>query len=269
MLFQAAFMHFGPVPLAVNAKGKYMKRIIWIHQNIEDLNKAAASNIAKILIKATHLRGKALFSLSGGTTPIGVYKVLAQSPFRNSVPWNSVHFFWGDERCVPPEDAESNYRQAFDYLLSNIAVDPEKIHRIKGELSPKEAAIDYINVLAGFAHDDHPWPIFDVALMGMGEDGHTASLFPGLINAGEDVHPVIQVNASYQNRPANRVTLTPVVFNSSRNVMFLVAGEAKAEALQKALSEKIDLKNIPVQRIQPSKGNLIWHVDSNAAIYLL
>ena len=104
--------------------------------------------------------------------------------------------------------------------------------------------------------------------MGMGEDGHTASLFPGMFNPGEDVNPVIQVNATYQNRPASRVTLTPLVFNSSRNVMFLVAGDAKAEALQKALSDQNDLKNIPVQRIQPSTGNIIWHVDSAAGQYL-
>lgn len=245
-----------------------MKTTVWIHKNIEDLNNAAASQIARILIQATRLREKAFISLSGGSTPTGVYKTLAQNQYRNSVPWNSVHFFWGDERCVPPEDSESNYRNTYDNLLKGIAFNPEYIHRIKGEFSPQEAASNYTLVLAGFAEADHPWPIFDIAVMGMGEDGHTASLFPGLFNPGEDVEPVIPVNATYQNRPARRVTLTPLVFNTSRNVMFLVVGDAKAETLQKALSDQNDLRNIPAQRIQPAQGNLIWHVDSAAGKYL-
>jgi len=245
-----------------------MEKMVWIHNNVEDLNNATASNIASILIQACCLRGIAYISLSGGSTPTGVYKALAQDQYRNSVPWSSVHFLWGDERCVPPEDPESNYRHAYDNFLKDIPVNPEKIHRIKGEFNPQEAALDYTHVLAGFAEADHPWPIFDIALMGMGEDGHTASLFPGMFNPGEKKYPVIQVNATYQNRPASRVTLTPLVFNTSRNVMFLVVGDAKAETLQKALSDKNDLKNIPVQRIQPSTGNIIWHVDSAAGKYL-
>ena len=245
-----------------------MKTTMWIHKNIEDLNNATASQISRILIQATRLREKAYFSLSGGSTPTGVYKTLAQNQYRNSVQWRSVHFFWGDERCVPPEDPESNYRNAYDNILKDIHVNPEYIHRIRGEFSPQKSASDYTHVLAGFAEADHPWPIFDIALMGMGEDGHTASLFPGMFNPGEKKYPVIQVNATYQNRPASRVTLTPLVFNTSRNVMFLVVGDAKAETLQKALSDKNDLKNIHVQRIQPAKGNIIWHVDSAAGKYL-
>jgi 6-phosphogluconolactonase len=246
-----------------------MEKMVWIHNTIEDLNNAAASDIASILIQAFHLRGNAFIALSGGSTPTGVYRALAQDQYRNSVPWNSVHFFWGDERCVPPADPESNYKNAYDNLLKDVPVDPEKIHRIKGEFSPQKAASDYTQVLLGFAESGHPWPIFDIAVMGMGEDGHTASLFPGTFNPGEDLHPVIQVNGAYQNRPASRVTLTPLVFNSSKNVMFLVAGDAKAETLQKALSDQKDLKNIPVQRIQPTTGNSIWHVDSAAGKYLL
>jgi 6-phosphogluconolactonase len=124
---------------------------------------------------------------------------------------------------------------------------------------------DYIHVLSDLAQGKNAWPVFDIALMGMGEDGHTASLFPGRISPGEDVSPVIQVNASYQDRPAARVTLTPMVFNASRNVIFLIVGEAKARMLQIALSDHLDPENIPVQRIQPAQGNIIWHVDSSAA----
>jgi 6-phosphogluconolactonase len=245
-----------------------MKIKVWIHKNSEDLTNAAASQIARILIQAVRLHGNAYMLLSGGSTPVDVYKALAQNQYRISVPWNSVHFFWGDERCVPPEDPESNYRQAFDNLLRNIPFNPKKIHRIKGEYSPQDAVSEYIDVLSYHAQENKPWPIFDVALMGMGEDGHTASLFPGMFNPGEDVNPVVHVTATYQNRPSNRVTLTPLVFNSSRNVIFLVAGDAKAVSLQKALSDKDDLKNLPVQRIRPATGNVFWHVDSAAAKFL-
>lgn len=245
-----------------------MGKMVYIHDDIEDLNSAAAANIASILMRSFRLRGKANFALSGGSTSTGVYKALTLNPYRNSVPWSSVHFFWGDERCVPAEDPESNYRQAYDCLLTAIPVDHAKIHRIKGELSPQEAVSDYTKLLSEYSQGDYRWPIFDIAVMGMGEDGHTASLFPGMFNPSEDVKPVIPVEAAYQNRPACRITLTPMVFNASRNVIFLVAGEAKAETLQTALSDQNDPKNIPVQRIQPVTGNIIWHVDLAAAKYL-
>ncbi len=242
-----------------------MEKTVWIHNSVEDLNNAASESIAEILTQAVHLRGTANIGLSGGSSPIGVYEALAQNQSHYSVPWSEVHFFWGDERCVPPEYSDSNYRQAFDNFLSKIPASAENIHRIKGELSPQDAVSDYIHVLSNFAKGKTPWPVFDIALMGMGEDGHTASLFPGRISPGEDVSPVIQVNASCQDRPAARVTLTPMVFNASRNVIFLIVGEAKARMLQIALSDHLDPENIPVQRIQPAQGNIIWHVDSSAA----
>ena len=245
-----------------------MKSMLVIHQNTEALNQAVASQVAEILIQAVRLRGSASVSLSGGSTPTGVYDQLAQPQFRDSVPWNAVHFFWGDERCVPPQDPESNYRQAFDHLLNHIPISLQNIHRIKAELSPKEAVSDYTRVLSDHAQGPNPWPIFDLALLGMGEDGHTASLFPGFFNPEEDSKPVIHVNVEYQDRPACRVTLTPLVFNTSRNVIFLVVGSAKAVALQKALSGTEDPKHLPVQRIRPASGTLIWHVDSPAATNL-
>ena len=245
-----------------------MERLLCIHNTIEELNNTVAADIAEILIEACRLRGNAYLALSGGSTPTGVYKALAQNQFRHSVPWGSVHFFWGDERCVPPDDPESNFLLAYDNLLKSIPVNPENIHRIKGELSPREAASDYTKLLSKFAQGDYQWPIFDVAVMGMGEDGHTASLFPGMFDPREDINPVIPAYATYQDRPANRVTLTPLVFNTSRNVIFLVVGDAKAEMLQKALSDQKDLKNIPAQRIQPSAGKLLWHLDSAAGKYL-
>lgn len=245
-----------------------MKQILRVHDQIADLNQAVATQLTRILCRACRLRQEAFILLSGGSTPTGVYKVLAQTKYADKVPWNSIHFFWGDERCVPPEDPESNFRNAYDHFLNDLPVDPKKIHRIKGELNPHEAALEYAEVLSKFSEADHPWPIFDVAVMGMGEDGHTASLFPGIFNPREQSDAVVQVSAAYQDRPVNRVTLTPMVFNTSRNVIFLVVGEAKAEMLQKVIMGKKDLLNIPVQRIRPVKGNLTWHIDSAAAKFL-
>ncbi len=245
-----------------------MANKVWINNSIEDLNKAAAAYIADILSKAVRLRGAANLALSGGSTPMGLYQTLSQDYYRELIPWNKIHFFWGDERCVPPDHPESNYKQALDHLLGHIPAILENIHRIKGELSPDEAVSDYIQVLSGFAQGKYPWPVFDVALMGMGEDGHTASLFPGTVEPLETVTLVIQVNTAYQDRPSRRITLTAAVFNSSRNVIFLVTGEKKAKTLEIALSDRRDPVNIPVQRIKPTHGNTIWYVDSEAAKFL-
>jgi 6-phosphogluconolactonase len=242
-----------------------MERMVWIHNNLDDFNEFAASNVANVLTQAIRLQGYANFLLSGGSTPVGVYQALASDQFRGLVDWKEVHFFWGDERCVPPDNESSNYKKAFEVLLSNIPADSQKTHRIKGELDPKDAAEDYRHLLANLAPAGMSWPIFDVALMGLGEDGHTASLFPGSINPDENTSPVIPVTANYQNRPAHRVTLTPLAFNTSRNVIFLAAGESKAVALQKALSDDEDLENIPIHRIRPAAGIIIWHIDSSAA----
>lgn len=245
-----------------------MEKMVWVHKNLGDFNVFAASNVADILILAIQTQGYANFLLSGGSTPVGVYQTLAEDQYRNTLPWKQINFFWGDERCVPPEDKNSNYGQAFELLLSKIPADANHIHRIKGELDPAEAAEDYRQILLDYAPAGQPWPIFDVALMGLGEDGHTASLFPGVHNPDEDKYPVIPVTANYQNRPARRVTLTPMALNTSRNVIFLATGEAKADALKKALSDKKDPKNFPVHRINPQSGNVIWYVDALAAKYL-
>lgn len=245
-----------------------MERMVCVHKNLEDLNESAAANVIEILSMAIRRQGYANLLLSGGSTPVGVYRILAQDQYRNAIPWEQISFFWGDERCVPPEDKNSNYGQAFEVLLSNLLVDPMKIHRIKGELGSTEGAEDYRLVLSDHALVGNAWPIFDVALMGLGEDGHTASLFPGAFKPGEDRYPVIPVTANYQNRPAHRISLTPLAINTSRTVIYLVSGEAKAIALKNALSDQNDPKNIPVHRIKPQSGNVIWHVDSGAAKFL-
>ncbi|HMB23985.1 MAG TPA: 6-phosphogluconolactonase, partial [Anaerolineales bacterium] len=188
---------------------------------------------------------------------------LLAADFREKVDWSKVHVFWGDERCVPPEDAGSNYGQVWHTLLSHIPMPSSNIHRIKGELGPVEAAKDYSLILKKFASLPLEWPCFDLVYLGIGEDGHTASLFPGSHMDAPD--PVLPVTAHYQDRPANRVTLTPPVFNSARVVAFMATGAKKADVLAEVIGDNHNPEQYPAQRIEPADGKLIWLADKAAA----
>ena len=242
-----------------------MGKRIWIHPTIADMNLVVTSQFAEIVTLAIQSRGFANVSLSGGETPMGVYNLLAQQPFQSSILWDKIHFYWGDERCVSPENPDSNYGQVSKALLNQVPVRAENIHRIYGELTPEDAASAYISELARYAQENQVWPIFDITLLGMGEDGHTASLFPGKIIPEVDTNPAIVVYADYQGRPATRITLTPPVFNTSRNVLFLVTGANKAPMLSRVLEGPQDSADFPIQRIQPIHGSVTWHVDNSAA----
>ena len=185
-----------------------VKPDVRIFQNLESLSQDAAKFFIEICTQAITERGRFLVALSGGNTPTELFKLLAQSPYREQIDWTRVHVFWGDERCVPIEDLENNYRQANDVLLKHVPILLENIHRVKSDLKPADAATDYARVLKQFASAPLNWPRFDLVLLGMGEDGHTASLFPGSeVNVST---PTMAVTAEYQDRPANRVTLTPL-----------------------------------------------------------
>jgi 6-phosphogluconolactonase len=244
------------------------ERTVQVFTSLEDLYQAAAVHIAEVITQAARSRGKAYVALSGGSTPLSLYQLLAQPPYQTVIPWDAVHFYWGDERCVPPDHPESNYGQVKQALLDHIPAQEERIHRIKGELEPADAASNYIRTLAESGDSANPWPRMDITLLGMGADGHTASLFPGSINSGEKRLPVIAVTAHYLGRPANRVTLTPLFFNSSRNIIFLVTGQNKAQVLSTVLDGPQNPVNFPVQRIQPADGKIIWIIDSTAAKFL-
>jgi 6-phosphogluconolactonase len=188
---------------------------------------------------------------------------LLATDFREKVDWANVHVFWGDERCVPPDDPGSSYGQARELLLSRVPIPDSNIHRVKGELGPVEASGAYSFLLKDFASPPLEWPRFDLVYLGMGEDGHTASLFPG--SPVDVLEPTLPVTAQYQDRPANRVTLTPVVFNSARAITFMVTGEKKAQTLADVLSGRYNPEIYPAQRIEPKEGRLIWLVDEDAA----
>ena len=239
-----------------------------IFQTPSTMSLAAAGLFSEFINEASRKQHSVHIALSGGSTPVALFQLLAQLPYTESIPWNNVHFYWADERCVPPEDAESNYGQAWLSLLSKVPVSQQNIHRVLGELEPKAAAQDYILQLKQNATGTLAWPVLDCVLLGMGADGHTASLFPGQVNSSESISPAIAVTADYMGRPANRVTLTPLVFNSARHVLFLVTGENKAHALSEVLHGANDPLHFPAQRIRPVNGDVTWLIDQAAASLL-
>jgi 6-phosphogluconolactonase len=231
-----------------------------IFKNLDELSEAVKISFLEIAKQSILERGRFLVALSGGSTPMTLYEKLAQE----NLDWQRIHFFWGDERCVPVDDPSNSYGQAKRIWFDNISL--TNIHRICSELRPAEAAKDYAITLKGYSEGALDWPRFDLVLLGMGDDGHTASLFPG---SGVNVDsPTLAVVANYQDRPANRVTLTQKVFNVSRNIFFLVSGTSKSESLKKVLSDTYLPEELPAQRIDPNDGKVIWFVDQAAASLL-
>jgi len=229
------------------------------------LSQAAVVQFVQLAYQAVQQRGVFRVCLSGGSTPQALYQLLAQPPYAVELPWDRFIFFWGDERLVPPDDPESNYGQTHRSLLSRVPVPPANLCRIKGELAPEEAARDAIAQLQAQAEPGLGWPRLDLALLGLGADGHTASLFPGSDPAPGEILPALAVTGSYQGRPARRVTLTPLVFNSARQVLFLVSGAEKAAAVAASIQGSGDPRRWPARRIQPAAGEVTWLVDAAAA----
>jgi len=243
-----------------------MKPDIRIFKNLDRLSHAAAETFVEIAVGAVTARGRTLVALSGGGTPSQLYRLLADEPNRGKVAWEQTFVFWGDERCVPPNDEGSNYYHALDLLLSHVPIPTGNIQRIKGEREPAEAARDYAHILSQFASPPLDWPRFDLLLLGMGGDGHTASLFPG--SPVEASTLTLAVAGDYQGRPAQRVTLTPPVLNAARQVIFLVSGGSKAATLANVLKGDYHPERLPAQRIHPKDGKVTWLVDEAAASML-
>jgi len=227
------------------------------------MNEAAAGLCVDIAAEATKQRGRFLLALSGGDTPRSLYGLLTEEGYHLRINWSRTHVFWADERCVPADDINSNYSQAKGALLDHVNMPEENVHRIRSEMEPSAAALEYSQRLQGFADPPLAWPRLDLVLLGLGEDGHTASLFPGSQVAV--TAPVLSVTAEYQGRPAQRVTMTPMILNAARRVVFLVSGERKSNALARALHANHDPGRLPTQRIKPQDGEVFWLVDKAAA----
>jgi 6-phosphogluconolactonase len=230
----------------------------------EALAREAARRFVDLARGAVASRGRFSVALSGGSTPGNLYTLLAEDPLRAEIAWQQVHLFWGDERCVPPSDPSSNYQLAEETLIAHVPIPAENIHRIRGELEPGMAARIYERELHDFFCG--PQSRFDLVLLGLGEDGHTASLFPDSTALAEREHLAAPTTAFYQDRPAQRVTLTLPAINSARQIVFLVAGGAKA-AIVHAVMERPEVR-FPAQRVQPTAGQLTWLVDAAAAAQL-
>jgi 6-phosphogluconolactonase len=227
------------------------------------LSRAAADVFVEAAAGAMAERGRFLVCLSGGSSPGPLYSLLAESPYRDLVSWPSVHVFWCDERCVPAEDLNSNYRLARELLLSRVPAVAQNLHRIRTELDPELAAADYALTLRKFANPPLAWPRFDLVLLGLGTDGHTASLFPG--SPVEVTESTWAVSAPANHPGIERVTLTAPVFNSARSAVFLVHGAGKADIVASVLYGDVRPALLPAQRIQPDDGALIWMLDAGAA----
>lgn len=233
-----------------------------IFRDSEALSRHAANLFIEQSNRGIRERNRFLVVLNGGATPELLYRLLA-TQYQEQVEWNKTHIFWGDERCVPSTNPESNFGQANGLLLTHVPIPSENIHRIKGELTPDSAAKEYLETILSHAEEGQVLPHFDLVFLGVGEDGHTASLFPGSpVTTNQLVVPVI---ADYQGRPAHRVTMTQRVFNQARMVVMMVAGDKKAYAMAEVLNGRYDPEKYPAQRIDPTDGQLIWLLDSAAA----
>jgi len=239
-----------------------MKPDIRIFKDLEILSRHAANIFVDQAAQAIVERDRFLVALNGGNTPTRLFQLLA-TDYKDKVDWNKTHIFWGDERCVPPDDRGSSYGQARDALLSHVSIPESNIQRVKTELGPAEAAKDYALTLKEFAAPSLDILRFDLIYLGMGEDGHTASLFPG--SPVKVTEMAIPVTANYQDRPANRVTMTQLVINQAYHIVFMATGEKKAITLAEVLSDRYNPELYPAQRIDSKAGELIWLVDENAA----
>jgi 6-phosphogluconolactonase len=230
---------------------------------VDDANALAetlAGVISREVATAIAARGDCALALAGGTTPKAAYLLLAAAPLRDGVAWANVRFFFGDERCVGPDDPQSNYKMAYDALLGPLGISPARIFRMRGEDEPARAARDYAAILQRELGDQ---PALDLLMLGMGPDGHTASLFPGSDPFEDDA---LLVRAPYVAKMATfRLTVTPRVINASRQVVVATTGAEKAAALATALEGPRDPVHCPIQAVSPRSGRILWLVDRAAA----
>lgn len=231
-----------------------------IYEDKRELAEAAARHFLEKANAAIEESGRFAVVLAGGSTPETTYELLATKEYAGQVDWRKVHVFFGDERAVPPDDEDSNYKMAYDALLSHVPVG--SVHRMKGEMFPDEAAMQYEEELREFFDTPGRPPEFDLIQLGIGDDGHTASLFPNT--------PALNVTDRWvaQNPVPKlgtvRITLTLPVLNAAKAVSFLAAGEGKAEALKEVLEGGADPHDYPSKFVQPL-GELNWMVDREAA----
>ena len=235
-----------------------------VYPDLPALARAVASEVAELARAAIQGKGRFTVALAGGNTPRSLYALLARE-YAEQISWSAVHLFWGDERYVPPEDPRSNYKMAWEALLHQVLIPPQNIHPMPTDFPvPEDAARAYEKTLK--EHFPAPWPEFDLVLLGLGPDGHTASLFPGTSALAEGKKWVVAVRAPVE--PPVRLSLTFPVLNHASHIFFLVSGSEKAEAVRRALTAPPDPITCPASAVRPLRGAARWWLDQRAAAYV-
>lgn len=230
----------------------------------EELSQKAAERLIRLAQDAIERSGRFIVALSGGSTPRALYSLLASPGYNERIPWAKVHLYWGDERCVPPHHPDSNFLMVQETLLANITIPRENFHRIAAELDPQVAAADYEEQIRKlFQLSPGGLPRFDLILLGLGEDGHTASLFPESETLKDTQHIVVATYVDKLN--AHRVTLTLPVINRAAEVIFLVAGPDKTSVVKRIVSDPPQAPDLPAARVCPANGRLVWLITKDAA----
>lgn len=234
-----------------------------IYPDIDTISREAANYTVRVAREAIAKRGKFTFALSGGTTPGKMYALLTSEPYRSQIDWSAVHFFWSDERCVPPTDPQSNYHLAQEALLSKLNLRPDQIHRLPADRPDRQqAATDYEAEIRQVLGGDVP--AFDLLQLGMGPEAHTASLFPHQPALREEKRLVLPV--SVPKPPPDRLTFTPPLLRAARHILFLATGADKAAALHEVLEGADNPEEYPTQGIvRQARGEVVWMVDTAIA----
>ena len=233
--------------------------VVKIFKNSSELHINAAGYICASIRHSINRRKRCTMVLSGGTTPKMLYDEIANN-YKDSVEWDKVYFFWGDERCVPPSSKDSNYKMAYEHLLSKLPVLKENIFRIQAERHPEEAVSLYEEAIKIF-FDNNPLPSFDIILLGIGTDGHTASLFPG--SKALETKDMLAVPVFAEKMQSWRVTMTFPAINHSKNILIIAEGKEKSAIINKVFNDA--KAALPVQEIKALNGQLTWFIDKEAA----
>lgn len=238
-----------------------------IYKNSDELSKAFAAWMADYITAVLSKQDRFTIALSGGSTPQKLHKLLAAAPYKEKIDWGKLHVFWGDERFVPFEDDRNNAKMAFDTLLDHVPVPKEQIHVMRTDIQPELSADEYEKILQRyFPATVPPGNTFDLVLLGMGDDGHTLSLFPG--THAMHVENKLAISLFLKQQDMYRITLTAPVVNQSACVVFLVAGAGKAAALKEVIEGDYRPEVYPAQVIKPLNDQLHWFIDEAAAANL-
>jgi 6-phosphogluconolactonase len=233
----------------------------------EAVAREAADHWVRIAQAAVAERGSFSIALSGGSTPARLYELMASEPWRSQVPWAATFVFWGDERRVPASDPQSNYHLASEMLLRHVPIPAQQVFPMDGVGLASSAARSYEDALwRHFRYERREWPRFDLVLLGVGQDGHVASVFPGTRAVSDLTNKVLVYSVPRLN--TERITLTLPVLNHARHVLFLVTGSEKAEIVRKVLKGPHQPATYPAQAVRPVDGDAIWLIDEEAAAEL-